>query len=319
MLLIVVMLAALAVVVVMGLVLLAYGVARPPRMTDGKAVYVLNRLSPGDLGLRYEVQSFTVRDEQSGQPLKIAAWWIPHPAGGQKTVIFIHGYADAKVGSIAWAPTWQTLGWNILAIDLRAHGESGGKFTTAGVFEQHDLDQVINQLRATRPQQTGHLALLGISLGASVALMTAHRRDDIDAVVLECPFPTFRDAVKAHLRVFALPLETLSPIVFRIATWITGADMSQAEPRELLARVICPVMVIQSGDDLFVSQEQAQQIESALEARPAEAGQATHWLIPGAPHLFGLTVDPDEYIRRVGDFLSNCSTGVAHTPASDIS
>ena len=35
---------------------------KPPRMTDGKATWVLKRLSPGDLGLPFEELSFEVRD-----------------------------------------------------------------------------------------------------------------------------------------------------------------------------------------------------------------------------------------------------------------
>src|SRR5215471_5916604 len=90
----------------------------PPRMTDGKAAYLLKRLSPGDFGLHFQPVVFTVRDEQTPQrqPLKIAAWWIPHPAAAGKCVILIHGYGDAKVGAIAWAPTWHSLGYHILAI-----------------------------------------------------------------------------------------------------------------------------------------------------------------------------------------------------------
>ena len=39
-------------------------------------------------------------------------------------------------------------GYHVLVIDLRAHGESGGSHSTAGFFERHDLNQVINDLRA---------------------------------------------------------------------------------------------------------------------------------------------------------------------------
>src|SRR5688500_5458388 len=43
--------------------LMAWPLLRPPRMTDGKAAWLLRRLSPGDLGLPYEDVSFPVRDE----------------------------------------------------------------------------------------------------------------------------------------------------------------------------------------------------------------------------------------------------------------
>src|SRR5689334_15757365 len=105
----------------------------PSRMSDGKAAYLLKRLSPGHLGLRYELTRFEVRGQRTGDALnadvlngdvlKIAAWWIAHPAAMGKCVVLIHGYGDAKVGAIAWAPMFHAMGYHILAIDLRAHGE----------------------------------------------------------------------------------------------------------------------------------------------------------------------------------------------------
>src|SRR3954454_14240551 len=154
----------------------------PERMSDPRAAFVLKRVSPADLGVRYEPAKFTVRADPRGT-LDLAAWWIPCPRspqllgsgakgdpGGDRTVVLIHGYSDAKVGAIAWAPTWHALGYHVLAIDLRAHGESGGPFSTSGYFERHDLNQVLNQLRAQRPDETRHLVLFGVSLGAATAL-----------------------------------------------------------------------------------------------------------------------------------------------------
>ena len=71
------------------------------------------------------------------------------------------------------APVWHALGFHILALDLRAHGESAGVVSTAGDREQHDVVQVLDQLRADGPAQTRQLVLFGVSLGAAVALAVA--------------------------------------------------------------------------------------------------------------------------------------------------
>src|SRR5688572_14722028 len=100
--------------------LMAWSLLRPPRMTDGKAVWLLRRLSPGDLGMPYEESPYDVRDTRTGESLRMTAWWIPcPPAGGRagapesdRCVVLLHGYADAKVGAIAWAPVWRQLGYN---------------------------------------------------------------------------------------------------------------------------------------------------------------------------------------------------------------
>src|SRR5689334_10594374 len=76
--------------------LMARMLLRPRRMTDGWAVYLLKRLSPLDLGLEYEE---TGLEGEGG--IRIVGWWIP--CGGSKNcAVLIHGYADAKVGAIAW-------------------------------------------------------------------------------------------------------------------------------------------------------------------------------------------------------------------------
>src|SRR5438874_9248005 len=100
------------------IVLMAMLLLRPARLTDGKAVWVLHRLSPGDFGLPFENITFIVRDERTGEKLQIAGWWIPHARANGRCVVLLHNYGDAKVGAIAWAPIWNELEFNILAIDL---------------------------------------------------------------------------------------------------------------------------------------------------------------------------------------------------------
>jgi pimeloyl-ACP methyl ester carboxylesterase len=296
------MLAILVLVVAGALLLLAHAILRPPRMTDGKAVYLLRRLSPADLEMHYHDVRYVVSDQRSGKDLSVSGWWIAHPAGGSKAVVLLHGYADAKVGALAWAPTWRQLGFHILAIDLRAHGESDGVYSTGGFHERHDIDQVINQLRAAHPQQTQTLVLFGASLGALVALAAAELRDDIDALVLDCPSLDFRRAVSTHVRLLDLPLLSVLPLVMWLAGRISGADFDMTDTPGAIARVKCPVMVTQSGDDPFAPPDDARQIEHAIELR---GDQSVYWLVAGATHLRALESDPDEYRRRINHFLAS--------------
>ena len=71
-----VLMAAGAVLVTVAAYLMARALLQPLRMSDGRAAW-RQRLSPGDLQLEYYDLTYTVQDEASGKPLKIAAWWIP--------------------------------------------------------------------------------------------------------------------------------------------------------------------------------------------------------------------------------------------------
>lgn len=281
---------------------MALSLLRPPRMTDARAWWMLRRLTPADLGLSWSQCDFGVRDERGGGTIRITGWWLPAiDPQSQSTVVLIHGYADAKVGAIAWAPLWLSLGYNVVAIDLRAHGESDGKHSTAGFFERDDLDAVINELRATRPDQTRSLVLFGVSLGAAVALATAARRDDLRALVLDCPFADYRTAARAHGRLMGYPLPVLHTLGVTLAEWISGARIDEVRPVDLIGKSRCPVLLITGDADPFVSQDSVASLERAVAAR-GDASQA--WRAPDAGHVLCIVADYDAYRARIESFLS---------------
>ena len=302
--------------------LMARSLLRPPRMTDGKAAWVLRRLSPGDLGLHYEEVSFDVRDERTGRPLRINGWWIPAGgAGGEgrargpdRCVVLLHGYADAKVGAIAWAPVWHELEFHILAIDLRAHGESGGAESTAGYFERHDVEQVIGQLRAERPAQTRHVVLFGVSLGAAVAAAVAARDDaGVSAVVLESPFADFRTAASAHMDALGLPGGPFPRAALWLAQRMSGARLDEVRTVDLLRKIRSPLLVIAPAPDAFCTPTEAAALETAVGDRPPLSGPGSVWRVEGVAHLMAAHADPAEYRRRLSAFLAEALAGSQET------
>jgi pimeloyl-ACP methyl ester carboxylesterase len=286
---------------------MAEGILRPPRMTDGKAVYVLKRLSPGDLGMRFSNEHFTVRDTaaSSGAKIDLAAWWIEAAAPSDRCVVLIHGYADAKVGAIGWAPMWRGLGFHILAIDLRAHGESGGRDCTAGYFERHDTSELLNQLRLIRPEQTRRLVLFGASMGAAVALATAALREDIAGVVLDSPYMDYAWAVHTHLSLIGLPSRLLATAAIKLAQLESGARFDEVRPIDLLERVQCPIMLVRGEAEEFLGPAERQRLIAAMRRRAeglARRGADLEWMVPAAGHLGALHADPDGYARRLREF-----------------
>jgi pimeloyl-ACP methyl ester carboxylesterase len=282
-----VMLASGVLLLVAVLVLIALVLLRPPRMTDARANVILRRLSPADLGLRYQDLTFDVRDERTGRPLRIAAWWIPAADPSTRTILLIHGRGDAKVGAIAWAPTLHALGWHVLTIDLRAHGQSGGKHSTAGFWERHDVNQVINQFRAQQPRETATLVIFGVSLGAAVAVATAASREsDIAALILEAPFADYRQAVAAHAKMQGHSGDSIREVAVRVAEWISDADFDAVRPQDLMPKLACPVMVIHGEGDPFIPAEDAAAMAASIQSRKHE--DDILWSVPETGHVLAM-------------------------------
>ena len=278
--------------------LFARGLLRPPRMTDAKALRTLGRLTPQDLGLAYQSLRWTIRDPTAGDTLPIAAWWIPAPRRSARTVVLVHGFADAKVGALAWAPLWHDLGFNVCAIDLRAHGDSGGAVCTAGYHERHDLDQLLDRLRRDYPHATpAGVVLFGISLGATVVAATAAARDDLAAIVLDSPHADYRQAVAAHAQLLQLPGRWISGPALRVCQWLTGANFAAVAPAITIPQVRCPVLILTGEHDPFCTPA----------VRDRLTPHATIRVFPGVAHLMSYPSAPDAYRAAIADFLRDQS------------
>ena len=254
------------------------------------------------LGLNFEDLHFNIRDEKTGQPLQIAGWWIPHPEAHGRCVVLLHGLADAKVSAIGWAPLWHSLGFNILAIDLRAHGESGGTDFSAGYWERHDVDQVLDQLRGERPSESTHLVLFGVGVGAAVAAAAAVLRDDLAAVVLDSPPADFATAAMSHMDQLGGPGRLFQSLALFVARHLARCDYSAVRSVDLIKQISCPLMIIAPENGSAVNRLALTNLEQSLRSRERE-GEDVYWQVNSANAL-AIQAEPQEYEQRLRDFLN---------------
>src|SRR5947199_4291190 len=123
-------------------------------------------------------------------------------------MVYLHGVADNRTSAAGAIARFVPRGFDVIAYDSRAHGESGGTACTYGFFEKHDLHRVIDTI------EPGPIVLVGTSLGAAVALQEAafDRRvaavvaaetfSDLETVATErAPFFFTRGTIKRAFRI----------------------------------------------------------------------------------------------------------------------
>lgn len=74
-------------------------------------------------------------------------------------------------------------GYASVALDMRAHGRSGGERIGLAFEEHRDVAAVLDWIEAQPALKGKPVALLGVSMGGAVALRTAGMRPDVDAVI----------------------------------------------------------------------------------------------------------------------------------------
>ncbi len=155
-------------------------------------LFVLVLMSPLQAA---DVQAITFG---SSDGLKIAADYYPPPAGrgNAPMAILLHMYrSDRK----SWEPLVTPLhdaGFAVLAIDLRGHGESATTETRDRVLNRdtklfRDMQEDVRGAYDWLAQQPGvdraRFALVGASVGCSIALQYAAKDRSVDAIVCLSP------------------------------------------------------------------------------------------------------------------------------------
>jgi alpha-beta hydrolase superfamily lysophospholipase len=256
--------------------------------------------TPADVGLAYERVAFASAD---GIPL--VGWWMPADTANG-TVIVLHGYGESKNQSLAYAPFLHRAGYNVLAFDFRAHGESGGDHTTVGIDEVKDVEAAWAWLRSRADVDASRVALMGFSMGAATAINAAGSVP-ARAVVDDSGFATLENIASNSITHFThLPKYPFGPLAVLFASHMVHEDISINQPVRSVHALHAPVLVIQGAtDDIAFPDADGKAVFAA-----APAG--SQWLLaPGASHVGAHKVDPAGYESRVIAFLD---ANVARAP-----
>lgn len=285
-----------AALIVVAALLLAYGLVawigaerltrrRPP---DPPA-------SPADLGLPYEDVRFAARDD-----LGLGGVWIPPPdAASDAAVLICPGYNGSLDSDIPYALPLRTAGYGVLLIDLRAHGRSAGDWVTLGDLERFDVLGAVDWLVQ---QGVRRVALLGFSMGAGTAINAAPDHPAIVAVIADGAYTRPLSIVAGGLRERYSLGRLTTPLAWgmlRVAAWRIGIDLRGATPlTHVRAIAPRPLFLIHGARDTYVSMNAIRRLY-----READAPKSL-WVIPEAGHRETDSRRPDEWRRRVLDFLA---------------
>lgn len=211
------------------------------------------------LNVSYERVAFPATDGQ-----RVAAWWIPGATGGSgaedgRTVLLCHGFLADKAQELHLVRDLVPAGFNVLAIDLRGHGESGGQIVGFGQSERHDVLGAVRWVRSIHPDASHRLFGVGRSLGAAALLAAAAdpsaEGQAIDGLALYNAY----DAPKAvvHQTSSWLLVPPLDSVVERaampVAGMISGGGLDNGSPLRDVQRLWPrPVLFIHGQSDKSV-------------------------------------------------------------------
>lgn len=198
----------------------------------------------------YEDVYITARDD-----IRLHALYFPAENSDNKIVIFHHGYTSKAIDNVNHLKFFHDMGYDALLLDLRAHGESGGKYVGYGVLDRFDTQMWVRYVRE-RFGNDIRIVLHGTSMGATTALMALgvpEVQKEVSAVIADCGF-TSRDEIFAHVvkKNYHLPTFPMMQINNLYSKKAAGYKGNEYSTVDALENNQVPVLFIHGEKDKFV-------------------------------------------------------------------
>ena len=228
-----------------------------------------------------------------------------HVRDGAPLAIQMHGYRSSSVRDFCGgAPlSMDRFGHNVLLVDQRAHGQSGGHTITFGILEQYDCRDWV-RYACERFGKDTPIMLYGISMGGATVL-TASDLDlceSVRGIVADCPYTTPTDIIRKTCREMKLPAKICFPLIRLAARLFGGFSLSDDGPHPLLSvsRTHLPILLIHGEADTFVP------CDMSLRIKQVGGDRVRLETFPGAVHAGSYLLDADRYCRIIYEFLCDC-------------
>ena len=234
--------------------------------------------------------------------LKLSGWFLP-AADAKGTMLLVHGYRSSPFCDFgAIFRFYHELGWNILAIEQRAHGNSEGSYITFGVKERFDVCDWALYL-ADRFGPEHKIVLDGISMGSASVLMALGTPlpDNVKGVISDCGFTCPYDQFVHVLRRRHIPRQPLLALAQMYAKLFAGIGFRDCSTVDALRQSQLPVLFVHGEQDQFVP------IRFTVENYGACAGEKRLITVPEAGHGTSYIFATQQCQMALREFLERLS------------
>lgn len=220
------------------------------------------------------------------------------------TILLFHGYrSDGKFDFACAVKFYVEIGLNVLVVDQRCNGESGGRLITFGIKERRDVvswTEFINKTYAPK-----NMFLSGVSMGATTVMMASNLNlpNNVKGIIADCGFTSPPDIIKKVARqAFNINAEPILPVLNVMCKIFGRFSLYETSTIKALSESNIPIFFIHGKNDGFVPCEMTEQ------SHVSAVAEKYICLVDGADHGISFLVDTDNIQKQITQFVKqHCS------------
>lgn len=247
-----------------------------------------------DIYLSVRTGRYYYHDKEASMPINpekknyINIWYF-NKYKDTKTILYFHGNRYNISYREYMVKICDCLKVNLLLVDYRGYGKSGGKASSENVLR--DAEAAYNFL--THQCRPRNIVVWGESLGGTPACWVASKAKNIGGLILLSTFTSLHAMLEN-------PPNALHKMLYTIARAVTTDIDVYTNNLEMMKTVYCPVIIYHSVNDQLISYSNATQlIEAANKSKkkrliPIQGGHETPQFTPEkfSQILYILEIDP---------------------------
>lgn len=214
-------------------------------------------------------------------------------------ILFFHGYH----GTYGWDGygffrICKRNGFNILLVDERAHGKSGGNVITFGIKERYDCRSWAEYVVKRFGERTD-IFLAGVSMGAASVMMSAELGlpQNVRAIIADCGYSEPPAIIKETVRTMKLPVKPIYQLIKLGARVFGKLDLEEAAPLQAVKKLKIPILFIHGAHDSVVPLSMGERLYEVCTVKKERV------VIEGADHANSAMTDYETYEKAILQFI----------------
>ncbi len=215
-----------------------------------------------------------------------------------KVIVFSHGITWSLWGSMKYVVDFYNLGFNIILFDHRAHGKSGGKKCTYGLYEKYDLKKICDYAF----ERFGKDIIIGVhgeSLGAVIALQHAEIDKRTSFLIADSAFSDLRLLFKKNFeRLHLVPLFFM-PVINFFMKITANLPIKKVSLKKSIRNIDIPILFVHGKRDFMVPYSMSIDLYNEK-----SKGKRDLLLVEKGKHADSFKVNKQKYFEKCKRFLS---------------
>jgi alpha-beta hydrolase superfamily lysophospholipase len=221
--------------------------------------------------------------------------------GYDKCAIILPGRTESLLYSYYYADVYYKNDYNILVIDVRAHGLSDGKYQTGGIKESDDCVLWIKLIN--EKYGINDFTIHGICIGGAAAIYTYVKLKNTDSslvkrIVTDGIYQSYYELFKRQFKKLKKPSFPSVHLYLFLVFMFTGVRHFKETPLKYMKDINIPFLFIWSAKDIICRKSKCEELFEACASEHKE-----FCLFPEGRHSHVRFAQEKEYDEAIAKFL----------------